>query len=53
MYPGRRSILDMLMHRPTDDALESKLAQIFGPVPFRAWMKGGMLRVMPFWLTVK
>jgi protease-4 len=53
MYPGRRSILDMLMHRPTDDALESKLAQVFGPVPFHAWMKGGMLRVMPFWLTVK
>ena len=53
MYPGRRSILDMLLHRPTDDALESKLAQIFGPVPFHAWMKGGMLRVMPFWLSVK
>jgi protease-4 len=53
MYPGRRSIIDMLMHRSTDDALESKLAQIFGPVPFHAWMKGGMLRVMPFWLTVK
>jgi protease-4 len=53
MYPGRRSILDMLMHRPTDDALESKLAQIFGPVPFHAWIRGGMLRVMPFWLTVK
>jgi protease-4 len=53
MYPGRRSILDMLMHRPTDDALESKLAQIFGPVPFHAWMRGGMLRVMPFWLMVK
>jgi len=41
------------MHRSTDDALESKLAQIFGAVPFHAWMKGGMLRVMPFWLTVK
>ena len=53
MYPARRSILDVLMHRPTDDALESKLAQIFGPVPFHAWMKGGMLRVMPYWLTVK
>ena len=53
MYPGRRSLVDMLLHRSTDDALESKLAQIFGPVPFHAWMKGGMLRVMPFWLTAK
>ena len=53
VYPGRRSILDMLLHRSTDDALESKLAQVFGPAPFHAWMKGGMLRVMPEWVTVK
>ena len=53
VYPGRRSILDMLLHRSTDDVMESKLAQVFGRVPFHAWMKGGMLRVMPFWVTVK
>ena len=53
VYPGRRSILDMLFHRSTDDALESKLAQIFGKVPFHAWIKGGMLRIMPNWVTVK
>ena len=53
MYPGRRSLFDMLMHRPTDDALESKLTQFFGVAPFHAWMKGGMLRVMPFSLTVR
>jgi protease-4 len=53
MYPGRRSILDMLLHRSTDDAVESKLRQVFGNVPFHAWMKGGMLRVMPYWITVK
>jgi len=47
MYPGRRSILDMLLHRSTEDGLESKLGQIFGRVPFHAWMKGGMLCVMP------
>jgi len=53
VYPGRRTILDILTHRPTDDALESKLAQVFGPVPFHAWMKGGMLRIMPYWIAVK
>jgi len=53
IYPGRRSILDLLMHHAPEDALETKLAQVFGPVPFHAWMKGGMLRVMPFWVTVK
>jgi len=54
MYPGRRTILDILTHRSTDDdVLESKLAQIFGPVPFHAWMKGGMLRIMPIWISTK
>jgi protease-4 len=53
MYPGRRSIIDVLLHRSTDDALESKLARVFGSMPFHAWMKGGMLRVMPYWVTVK
>ena len=53
IYPGRRNILDMLLHRSTDDALESKLGQIFGRMPFHAWMRGGMLRVMPYWVTVK
>jgi hypothetical protein len=43
----------MLMHRSTDDALESKLTQVFGPVPFHAWMKGGMLRVMPYWIAFR
>jgi hypothetical protein len=33
--------------------LETRLAQVFGPVPFRAWMNGGYLRVMPNWLVVK
>jgi protease-4 len=52
-YPARRSILDILMRRSQDDMLESKLAHVFGPVPFRSWMKGGYLRVMPNWISVK
>jgi protease-4 len=53
IYPGARSLLDLLLHRPADDALETRLAQVFGRVPFHAWMKGGMLRVMPYWVTVQ
>ena len=53
MYPGRRSLWDVLMRHSTDDALESKLSQIFGRVPFHAWIKGGMLRVMPNWVTFR
>jgi protease-4 len=53
VYPGRRNILDMLLHHSPDDALETRLAQVFGRVPFHAWMKGGMLRLMPYWVTVR
>jgi protease-4 len=53
IYPSRRSIVDVLLRRGTDDPLETRLAQVFGRVPFHAWMKGGMLRVMPYWVTVQ
>ncbi len=53
MYPSRRSILDVLLRRGSDDPLQTRLAEVFGRVPFRAWMKGGMLRLMPYWVTVQ
>ena len=53
MYPPQRSLLDIVMRRPQDDMLESKLAQAFGSTPFHAWMKGGFLRIMPYWVEVK
>jgi protease-4 len=53
MYPSRRNILDMILRRETEDPLQTRLAQVFGRVPFHAWMKGGMLRVMPYWLTIQ
>ena len=53
MYPPRRSLLDIVMRRPQEDLLESKLAQAFGNMPFHAWMKGGFLRMMPYWVEVR
>jgi protease-4 len=53
MYPPRRSLLDIVMRRPQDDILESKLAQAFGRMPYHAWMKGGFLRMMPYWVDVR
>jgi protease-4 len=52
-YPARRNIIDVLMRRPQEDLLEAKLASVFGRVPFRAWMRGGFLRIVPNWLTVQ
>jgi protease IV len=53
VYPGRRSLLDLLVRRSQDDMLETRLGQVFGRAPFRAWMKGGILRVMPYRLEVQ
>jgi len=53
LYPGRRNLLDLWLKRSQDDALETKLRAVFGRVPFRAWMRGGMLRMMPEWIEVQ
>lgn len=52
-YPPRRSVFDLLLHRSQPDALESELAEAFHGMPFRAWMHGGMLRLMPYWIVVR
>ena len=53
VYPARRNILDVLLSRSQSDLLEKKLAEVCGPMPFRAWMQGGMLRLMPYWIAVR
>ena len=53
VFPPRHSLLDILMKRPQEDVLESALSKVFGRMPFHAWMRGGMLRMMPQWVEVK
>jgi len=53
MYPARRTLFDVLMKRSQEDVLESQLSSVFGRVPFRAWMRGGMLRLMPNWIEIR
>jgi protease-4 len=51
MYPEPTSILDMLLKRSSSESLlEARLASVFGGMPFHAWMKGGFLRLMPYWV---
>jgi protease-4 len=58
-YPGRRNFLEILMRKSQMDGdldrvmLRAKLAQVFGRMPFRAWLRGGYLRIMPYWLDVQ
>jgi protease-4 len=53
VFPGRRNILDILMKKSQEDMLEVKLAQVLGRMPFHAWLRGGFLRLMPYWVEVR
>jgi protease-4 len=53
LYPAKRSILDILMRRSQEDAVEIKLRQILGKVPFHAWMRGGYLRILPLAFDIR
>jgi protease-4 len=53
VYPGRRNILDILMKKSQEDMIEVKLGQALGRMPFHAWLHGGFLRLMPYWVEVR
>ncbi|HEX3880598.1 MAG TPA: signal peptide peptidase SppA [Bryobacteraceae bacterium] len=57
VYPPRQSLFTMLTKRSQPDVLEAardaKLSEVFGKVPYHAWIKGGMLRTLPLWFTIR
>jgi len=53
VYPGRRSLLDLILKKGQEDILEARIARVVGQMPFRAWLRGGFLRLMPVWFEVK
>jgi protease-4 len=53
VYPPRQSLLNLLLKQPQNDVLETNLKQVFGRTPFHAWMKGGFLSIMPYWVEVR
>jgi protease-4 len=54
MYPGRRSFFDVLMKKGSqDEAMEAKIRAVVGHVPYRAWMQGGYLRILPVMVEVR
>ncbi len=57
VYPPRESLLNILTKKSQTDvfasARDAKLREVFGAVPYRSWMEGGMLRTMPLWFNVR
>ena len=59
-YPPRRSLLDVLMRRGAEEAIDTGLEARLGPAArilkqaeSRLWMEGGLLRLMPYVLEVR
>jgi protease-4 len=53
-YPGKRSVLDMLLTRSDENAaLETKVGQVLGKLPVRALSQGGYLKLMPYTIRVR
>jgi protease IV len=52
-YPPRKSVFDLLFKSSSDSQVESRIRALVGNVPIRSLVHGGMLRLMPFTVTVK
>lgn len=57
LYPARRSLLEMLSNASPEalesSAAESRIRQQLPGLPSRALLEGGMLRILPYRLTVQ
>lgn len=62
LYPPKRSIIDLLLHSNNNDAEADAVLSGVGLEPLRAawhdaslriWMRGGMLRMMPYTIRIR
>ena len=51
-YPPRRSIFDVLFGRPAEGLAESQISRFLKSWQARLWMRGGLMRIMPFSLDI-
>jgi len=53
-YPGRRSILELLVNRADPTAeVRLRMEKILGKLPLQALSSGGFLKVMPYSISVR
>ena len=51
-YPPKRSLLEVLMSRSSENSAEAKLRAMLSGWQTRIWLKGGYLRLMPYSISV-
>ena len=52
-YPGKRTIFEQLLRQSADTAMETKLKTMLGGLDYKLWMKGGIMRVMPYSINIQ
>jgi protease-4 len=52
-YPGKRTIVDWVLERERAAAIEPRLGALLKQVHAALWMRGGLMRVMPYSITVR
>lgn len=52
-YPPRRSIFDVMFSRSSENAVESRLRTLLHGWEAKLWLKGGLLRIMPYAIEVR
>ena len=56
-YPPRRSIFDVIFKKPVEESVEAKLgprlSKLLRSAQAKLWMRGGMLRLMPYSLELR
>lgn len=51
-YPGKRSILDQYLRSTADNTVEAKIRELLG-FDYKAFARGGMMKIMPYTLTLQ
>ncbi len=53
VYPPKRSILDRLFSRNAESLVDARLRELLPGLSPRLWLRGGVLRVMPYTIQVQ
>ncbi len=51
-YPPKRSLIDMLLMRSAESAIDARIQEFLRGFDLRLWARGGILKVMPYTIRV-
>ncbi|MEJ7608277.1 MAG: signal peptide peptidase SppA, partial [Bryobacteraceae bacterium] len=52
-YPPKRNWFEQYLKSTSDDAVDARIRSLLGDLDYKLWMKGGIMRVMPYTLDIR